>query len=59
MQRKREDKMAKNKNGFSKEFLILAGAVLLLIALIGIGRIVTILLVLLGAYLIYSGIRKK
>ncbi len=51
--------MAKNKNGFSKEFLILAGAVLLLIALIGIGRIVTILLVLLGAYLIYSGIRKK
>jgi uncharacterized membrane protein len=49
----------KNKNGFSKEFLILAGVVLLLIALIGIGKIVTVLLVLLGAYLIYQGIRKK
>jgi predicted DNA repair protein MutK len=51
--------MAKNKGGFSREFLILAGAVLLLIAFVGIGKILTLLLVLLGAYLIYQGVKKK
>ncbi len=51
--------MAEVKIKMNKEFMIIAGVVLLLVALIGVGRIVTILLVLLGAYLIYQGLKKK
>lgn len=50
-------KVAKQK--MNKEFKILAGIVLLLMAFVGISKIITVLLVLLGAYLIYSGLKKK
>ena len=50
-------KVAKQK--MNKEFKIIAGIVLLLMAFVGISKIVTALLVLLGAYLIYQGLKKK
>lgn len=50
-------KVAKQK--MNKEFKIIAGIVLLLMAFVGISKIITVLLVLLGAYLIYSGLKKK
>lgn len=42
-----------------KEFRILIGLILLLIAIFGVGRILTLILAICGAYLIYSGVRKK
>ena len=50
-------KVAKQK--MNKEFKIIAGIVLLLMAFVGINKIITVLLVLLGAYLIYEGLKKK
>jgi len=55
----KEKIMAKNKTGLSKEFKILAGIILLLAAFIGIGKVVTVILVLLGVYLLYEGLRKR
>jgi len=46
------------KKGLSKELKIILGIALILMALLGIGTIVTILLVILGGYLIYSGLKK-
>lgn len=51
--------MTKSKTGLSKEFKIIAGVVLLFMAFVGISKIVTFLLILLGAYLIYEGLKKK
>lgn len=54
-------KMAKikpTKRNMNKEFKIIAGIVLLLMAFVGISKIITVLLVLLGAYLIYQGLKK-
>lgn len=49
----------KTKGMNDKEFKIIAGIVLILIALIGIGDVITVLLFLLGAYLIYEGLKKR
>lgn len=51
--------MAKNKSGLNKEFKIIAGIVLLLMAFVGISKILTVLLIVLGAYLIYEGLKKR
>ena len=51
--------MAKKKKSMSeKEFKLLAGIVLILIALIGVSQVLTILLVLIGAWLVYEALRK-
>ena len=60
MAKNKTDKIARRgKDGLSKEFKIIAGIVLLLMAFVGISRIVTVILILLGAYLIYQGVKKK
>ena len=43
----------------NKEFKLIAGIVLLLIGLMGIGKLLSILLVIFGGYLVYEGLKKK
>ena len=47
----------KNKTG-KKELWLIIGIVLILIGLIGIGKLISILLVIFGGYLIYEGLKK-
>jgi uncharacterized membrane protein len=51
--------MAKKSKLSREEIMLIIGIALILIGLVGIGKLISVLLILFGAYLIYEGLRKK
>lgn len=49
--------MAKKKSD-EKKLNVLLGLALIIVALIGIGKIITVLLILLGIYFVWQGVKR-